>query len=120
MEDLSQTAKRIRDAIEIETPKDDPGLIQDKIMELTLLTGSAAALQANAKKNLLIKEGELLKKYKGENMQASVLMRTINAECFEEAGWLTYCERLSAGISHSIEGLRSVLSYIKSELDHVR
>lgn len=113
--DFKAIAKEISDAIEIEA--NEPGEIQEKIKLLASLTGSAAALQANAKKELLRKELELLDKYKGKDMQASVLMRTITAETFEEAGWLCYAERLNAGISHALDGLRSVLSYIKMDFE---
>lgn len=112
-------AKQISEAIELDTGDTPEGLIE-KIKLLSVLTASAAALQANAKKELLRKELEILSKHKDSDMQPSVLMRTISAECFEEAGWLTYAERLNAGISNSIEGLRSALSFLKLELEQTR
>jgi len=77
-------AKQIKEALENDT-EGNPLAIQEKISQLSMLTGSAAALQANAKKALLQKELELINKYKNEGLQASVLMRMISAECFEEA-----------------------------------
>ena len=116
MKDFKVVAQQIKDALELVVPSDQPQAICDKINELTMLTGSAAALQANAKKALLKKELELLKSHQSEGLQASVLMRLIQAESYEESAWLCYAERLSAGIAHSMDGLRSELSYLKEEI----
>lgn len=114
-----EIAKQIKTAIEADCGN-DPVLLMDKICELSTLTATAAALQANAKKELLKKELEIIEKYQKEDLPASLLMKKINAECFEEAAWLTYAERLGAGITNTIEGCRSVLSFIKSEMEQIK
>lgn len=119
MENFKEAAKQIKQAIEQDCGN-DPVLLMDKIKELSALTATAAALQANAKKNLLKKELEIIEKYQSADMSPSLLIKKINAECFEEAAWLTYAERLSAGITNTIEGCRSVLSFIKSEMEQIK
>lgn len=119
-EQKTALAAQIKKAIEEKIDENNPELIKAKIMELSALQGSAAALQAGAKKGLLKREGELLKQYMKEDIPPTVLMRKINAECAEEQGWLTYCERLGAGLSHGVDGLRSVLSFIKMEMENSR
>lgn len=119
-QDFKVIAKQIKDCLELEVDNNNGKELTEKIKQLSMLTGSAAALQANAKKMLLQKELELLRKHKNSDLQASVLMRTISAEAYEESGWLTYAERLNAGISHSLDALRSSLSYLKTELENIK
>lgn len=117
---MKGVAHQIKLALETETDIHNPVEMMEKIKELSLLTASAAALQANAKKNLLKKELELIKEYQKVTMPPSVLMRMITAETFEESSWLVYAERLNAGISHSLDALRSSLSFIKAEMETTR
>lgn len=117
--DFKAIAKQIKDCLELEVDNNNGQELTEKIKQLSMLTGSAAALLANAKKNLLIREKEMLTRYE-DKYQPSVLMRKITAECYEENGWLTYCDRLNAGISNSLDGLRSSLSYLKAELENLK
>lgn len=119
-QDFKAIAKQIKDCLELEVDNNNGQELTEKIKQLSMLTGSAAALQANAKKMLLQKELELLRKYKNSDLQPSVLMRMISAEAYEESGWVTYAERLNAGISHSLDALRSSLSYLKTELENLK
>lgn len=117
---MQDIAHQIKVALETETDSSNPHEMIEKIKELSVLTANAASLQANAKKRLLQKELQLLEKYRFSKLPPSVLMRAINAECFEESGFLCYAERLGAGLSHSLDALRSSLSYIKCELENIR
>lgn len=117
---MNDTANAIKLALEVETDIHNPVEMMEKIKELSLLTASAAALQANAKKKVLEKECELLKEYQKTSIAPSILMRLITAECSEEVAWLTYAERLNAGMTHALDGLRSSLSFLKSEMETTR
>lgn len=115
---IKEMAKQIADALAEEVDRSNPDEVAGKIDELRQLTANAASIKANAKKQLLKKEREVLEQYKGSKIQASILMRTISAECFEEEGWYVYCDRLNAGISHALDGMRSILSWMKTELEN--
>lgn len=118
--DFKEVARQIKVALETDTNSSNPVELIEKIKELSLLTASAAALQANAKKNLLKKELELIKEYQKATMPPSVLMRMITAETYEESSWLVYSERLNAGMTHALDGLRSSLSFLKAEMETTR
>ena len=45
----------------------------------------------------------------------SVINALASARCAELNALLVYCERLNAAITHSIDGLRSILSNLKEE-----
>ena len=45
----------------------------------------------------------------------SVINALASARCAELNALMVYCERLNAAITHSIEGLRSILSNLKAE-----
>ena len=113
---VQEIAKMISDALEEKIDRTNPDEIAGKIDELRQLTANAATLKANAKKLLRQKELEILNKYKDSKLQASVLMRTISAECFEEEGWYVYADRLNAGLSHALDSMRTLLSYMKEEM----
>lgn len=115
---IKAMAKQIADALGEQVDRSNPDEVAGKIDELRQLTANAASIKANAKKQLLKKELEVLEQYKGSKIQASILMRTISAECFEEEGWYVYCDRLNAGISHALDGMRSILSWMKTELEN--
>lgn len=118
--DFKEVARQIKVALEIDTDSSNGAELIEKIKQLSILTASGAALQAHAKKALLKKELELIKEYQKTTMPPSVLMRLISAETWDEASFLTYAERLNAGISHSLDSLRSSLSYLKAEMENLK
>jgi hypothetical protein len=92
---------------------------KNKLIKLTQLTGLAAECKALAKKVLLKKELEVLNMFnKDDKIAPSILTKRIEAECSEEGAMLVYADRINASVSNSIEGLRSVLSLYKTELEN--
>jgi hypothetical protein len=91
---------------------------RNKLVKLTQLTGLAAEAKAQAHKILLQKELEVIRLHKDSGIAASILSKMINAECFEEGALLVYADRINSAISHSIEGLRSILSLYKTEMQN--
>ncbi len=42
----------------------------------------------------------------------------IDAECNDEEALFVYADRINAGLSHSLDALRSVISLAKSEMEN--
>lgn len=105
----------IRETLDADMMDADINDKTNKLLKLTQLMGLSAETKASAKKLLGIKERcvfEMIDK----KLPPSVQVRILNAECYEENAILEYADRLNAGISHSIEGLRSVISLYKQEM----
>lgn len=120
---IAKNLNAIREVIDRET-SNDIELVKDKVIDLASIAGLAAECQAGAKKRFdsavlavtqrLINENE----QKAKPIGPSILLDMAKRECSEEAALYEYAQRISAGLSHSLEGLRSVISLYKTELQN--
>lgn len=116
LHELQINCKAISSEIDREVSGGDIQGVQDKLMKLSQLIALSAECVTQAKKNYLYKQSEIIKINKDAIMPASILSKKIESDSWEESGMLTYCERLNAGIVHSIDALRSIISLYKTEL----
>lgn len=116
LHELQINCKAISSEIDREVSGGDIQGVQDKLMKLSQLIALSAECVTQAKKNYLYKQSEIIKINKDVIMPASILSKKIESDSWEESGMLTYCERLNAGIVHSIDALRSIISLYKTEL----
>lgn len=116
LHELQINCKAISSEIDREVSGGDIHGVQDKLMKLSQLIALSAECVTQAKKNYLYKQSEIIKINKDVIMPASILSKKIESDSWEESGMLTYCERLNAGIVHSIDALRSIISLYKTEL----
>ena len=116
MQELQINCKVISSEIDREVSGGDIQGVQDKLMKLSQLIALSAECVTQAKRNYLYKQSEIIKINKDTIMPASILSKKIESDAWEESGMLTYCERLNAGIVHSIDALRSIISLYKTEL----
>lgn len=113
---LTESLKKIRETLDSEVSEIEEK--DSKLMRLTELVGLSAECKARAKRLLRMKELEVLQKYNNSGYAPTRLSKTIEAECFDEAGTFEYADRINAGITHAIDGLRTSISLYKSELDN--
>lgn len=113
---IRENTKLIAECLSYEVEKLDYDGIQAKLIDLSQISANAAKAQAYAKTLMEQKKLQVISQHKDSDMPPSILSKLIDAEAFEEAGTYCYCERLSASVSHSIEALRSVLSWAKQEM----
>jgi hypothetical protein len=92
--------------------------INKKLMLLTQITGLSAEANATAKKLLHAKELEVLKEHKDSGYPPSVLNSLLKAESGEYIAMLEYADRLNSAVTHSLEGLRTVISLYKTEMQN--
>lgn len=122
---IAKNLNAIREVIDRDTDGDIE-LVKDKVIDLAMIAGLTAECQAGAKKRFdsavlavtqrLLAENE--KRQKADKIGSSILLDMAKKECSDEAALYEYAQRISAGLSHSLEGLRSVISLYKIELQN--
>ena len=100
--------------------KSDPDGLAGKISELASLIPSSA--QALAISEMIYNEriGELIASEQYAKMSATDKKMIFQGKAAKEIALMTYTERLNKGISHGIDSYRSVLSYVKTELEQLK
>ena len=108
----------------LDTPynPDDIESIKHKLDKLNNLGGFAALCKADAREELERKKLEALMDIEADEKQRklppTIKMQLVNGMASYELRNYEYADRLNAGLSHCIEGIRSRLSLYKSELEN--
>ena len=118
---LRDNAKVIRAAIELPVPPEDIDGLMGKLNQLINLKGLAANNTASAKAHwrqhqLLAMEG-FIEDPLHKLMSASERTSYIQAKCGNSESLFMLCEAQNKGISYAIEGLRTMISCLKTELE---
>jgi len=122
---LDELKPRVKENIEFitkclneEISPDDLLSVQHKLQECINVCGLAAETKAKAKELLHLKRFLAADEHKlGTKLPASVLKDIIDGLSAEEIGLFVQADRLNAFLSHSIDGLRSMLSMIKTQIE---
>ena len=114
--EITKGCSLIRKVLDTEVVSGDIEAINQKLLDLTMLEGLSAETIARAKKVLHFKELTVLNEMEGLSMAPSVQTKTLNARCYEEQALVAYTDRLNAGIHHSQDGLRTIISLYKEEM----
>lgn len=118
MKSIEETKKAlnfIRELLDKDVMGADIDSVSNKLIALTQVTGLSAEAMASAKKILHQKEITVMQVINPE-IPPSMQSKRLSAECFEEQALLTYADRLNSAITHTCEGLRTVISLYKQEL----
>jgi hypothetical protein len=113
---FNQKANAIREVLDIDVDKSDIDGLESKLLKLTVMVGLAAELKARAVTDKKTAELISYATHKHEKLQPSVFKIVIEGECAEEYGKLELSDRLCAGIAHSIDGIRTIISLRKEEM----
>ncbi|WP_313418775.1 hypothetical protein [Sphingobacterium multivorum] len=120
MSDLINLSGMIGQAIEQQIDPDNPDEIQGKLMELCALQSNATYAYALAEQMYNVKIGELVQKPEHAKLSATDKKMLFAMLAKEEIHYMTLNERYIRNLSHSIESLRSVLSWKKMEYTQAR
>jgi len=92
--------------------------VQNKAIKLTQLMGLSAETTASSKKILHTKEIEVfaMMEVMPKQLTPSMQAKYLKAMCKDEVAVLEYSDRLNAGIVHSSDTLRSIISLYKTEI----
>lgn len=112
--------KQISDCLKSNADKSDPDGLSGKIQELSSLIPSSAHAMATAELLYNQKIGELMENEQFSKMSTTDKKMLFQGKAAKEIALLTYTERLNKGIVHAIDGYRSILSFVKSEMEVTR
>lgn len=107
----------IRDILDRDTERDNGDAVAFQIVDLTSLLGTAAGVMSalffkrEAAKRKVFEELE----DKPTKITPALQKDMVNARCSGYGSAYEYADRLQSALVHSIDGMRSVLSWIKSE-----
>lgn len=115
IDQLNTSLGEIQAKLDVQVDVSAPGLIMDKISELTNLLGLSAECYAWSERFYNEKLGELVLDKNYKNLTATDKKMLFASLASKEILAHTHAERLNSGISHAIDGLRSLLSFLKEE-----
>lgn len=117
---LRANLQAIRDTIDLDVGQDIHAQ-SEKLRDLTNIIGLSAETVATSRKIYAEKYNEVVQSYlnskKYEKHTATILKKLIEGDCSTEQALVDMAERLNAGMVHSIDGIRSIISLYKSELE---
>jgi len=115
---IKERTVAVRETIDREIDYQDPEQLKAKLVDLMAVIGLSAELQAGAGKLIRIRE---LQEYAGMSQTKmpppSIVKKVLEGSTAEERALYEYCDRLNAGIVHAIDGIRTLISLYKTELD---
>lgn len=117
LDQLKENCKVIGKLISQKIDENNPSELKGKIEELTTLLSLSAHSVALSEKVYNIRVMELFNELEGYNATEKKMM--IQGRAADEIYYLTLCERQNKALVHKIDGLRSILSYIKTELERL-
>lgn len=103
----------IESIIDVAVNPENGEAISMKLSELVALQSTSSYSVALAEKLYNVRMGRALASM--GQMSATDKKLTLSGILADEQYWKTYSERLNAGLTHAIDGLRSMLSFIKEE-----
>jgi hypothetical protein len=115
--EYSEKIKAIRDTIDLTVDLSDLDGLQGKVLMLTQVIGLSSEVKARALKNFNDAKLIAYAKHKAEKLSPNVLKIVIEGETSEEGAMLELADRLNAGIVHAMDGLRTIISLKKTEME---
>ena len=110
--DFNEKVALIKQAIELEVTQDDLEGLQGKLLKCVTLFALSSEMCARATVDLRNAELIVLKEH-GTGTGATAM---IKARTGEEQGRMELSDRLNAGLTHTIEALRTMISLKKDEM----
>lgn len=99
--------------------EDNPAEITGKLQLLSSLMGTSANAIALSEAVYSDRVMELAENSQWSGMTATDRKMIFAGKAKTEAAFVTLTDRLNSGLVHSIDALRSMLSYLKSEMENL-
>ena len=120
MNDLSKEATDIQSYLDI-TASNEPVELTERLSVLMTYMSRSGEMLAKAKKLLRTKKTSEINKTiiaiaKQEHLSASVQNALLDSICEEESYMVDWLDRINRTCTHQIDGIRSLLSYVKEEM----
>jgi hypothetical protein len=120
MNDLTKEATDIQAYLDI-TVSNEPTELTERLSTLMTYMSRSGEMLAKAKKELRTKKTSEINKTiiaiaKQECLSASVQNALLDSICEEESYMVDWIDRINRTCTHQIDGIRSLLSYVKEEM----
>lgn len=115
---LEANLAAIRAAMDTDTQGVDIDSIQELGKKLASLIGLSAECKSQAKARLEKARLVAINLVLNKDYSPSIVLKTAEAMCGEEAATFEYADRLNAGLAHQLDYFRSVISLHKTELEN--
>jgi uncharacterized protein with PQ loop repeat len=120
MNDLTKEATDIQAYLDI-TVSNEPTELTERLSTLMTYMSRSGEMLAQAKKILRTKKTSEINKTiiaiaKQECLSASVQNALLDSICEEESYMVDWLDRINRTCTHQIDGIRSLLSYVKEEM----
>lgn len=116
IEQVESNLKVIRQAMDLEVTQEDIDGILGKMNSLQVLEGLSSECMRWAKKLRLDRQHQTLKTLDILKCPATSLKILLEDSTIHEQTLEVYAERLNAGLHHTVDGLRSMVSFYKESL----
>jgi hypothetical protein len=113
---FNEKANAIRQALDTEVSSDDLEGLQGQLLRLSALIGLSAELKARAVADLKTAHLIAYSTHKSKDLPASIFKTVIEGEAAEAHGKLELADRLNAGLTHAMDGIRTIISFRKDEM----
>lgn len=117
MSKLTENLNFLRTEMDKTVSSDDTVGMVDKLEKLISLVGLSAECVAWSEKELKKKNLIVLIESKNLDMPPSVLVKYMDGQSADELAVWKYADRLNAGLSHAMDGLRTIISLHKEEMN---
>ena len=118
-EDLKAKAERMQAYLETKIPSEPQDLI-DRVNNLSIMIAQTSSMLADAKyyQDTIVNGAimEALQKAYEEKLSASTINKFVTTAAKEHNYLVNWIDRLNSAAVHQLDGLRSVISYKKAEM----
>lgn len=117
---LKELTNLIGKAISQSIDKDNPAEVTGKLAELSALQSTSSHCMALAEMVYNEKLMELVTDAEYSKLSATDKKYIFLGKAKQEGYYVTLSERQSRSLSHSLDALRSILSFMKSEMENLK
>ena len=116
---ITECLSNIRTAMDKNVSVDNPSEVSEKLERLTNLLGTSAECIAQSRRYYDFKLGTMLKAgmFRGESATDKKMLMAMEASA--EIYLVNYSESLNKDLHYCIEGLRTIISLLKSEINKI-
>lgn len=118
LQNLKALTDQISKAVSQQLDKDNPDEVMGKLMELSALQATSTSTMALAEMVYNQKIMELVEDAQFSKLSATDKKMLFAGRAKQEIYYMTLAERQVKNISYSIEALRTVLSFLKNEINN--
>lgn len=115
-QDIRAALESIRVIVDQPTEHDDWSAVQHRLMYVASILSWTATMVADAKRNLLKKQDQVIAQLAGSSLPASILTKQIASKCAEEEATYEEAERMNKAVTRIGEWCQTIISARKEEM----